>query len=110
MLPIADLLLVIGSKNSSNSNRLVEVACANGVQSHLIEDETEIDESWLEDVETVGITSGASAPERLVVRVVDWFRDRGIDDIKPYELDVREDITFRLPVELRRELQLAESQ
>ena len=110
MLPLVDLLLVIGSKNSSNSNRLVEVARANGVQSHLIEDETEIDEGWLEDVETVGITSGASAPERLVIRVVDWFRERGIDDIKPYELDVREDITFRLPVELRRELQLAESQ
>jgi 4-hydroxy-3-methylbut-2-en-1-yl diphosphate reductase len=110
MLPLVDLLLVIGSKNSSNSNRLVEVARANGVQSHLIEDETEIDEAWLESVETVGITSGASAPERLVVRVVDWFRERGIDDIEPYELDVREDITFRLPVELRRELQLAESQ
>jgi 4-hydroxy-3-methylbut-2-enyl diphosphate reductase len=110
MLPLVDLLLVIGSKNSSNSNRLVEVARANGVESHLIEDETEIDEGWLEGVETVGITSGASAPERLVVRVVDWFRARGIDDIKPYELDVREDITFRLPVELRRELQLAESQ
>jgi 4-hydroxy-3-methylbut-2-enyl diphosphate reductase len=110
MLPLVDLLLVIGSKNSSNSNRLVEVARANGVQSHLIEDESEIEETWLEGVETVGITSGASAPERLVVRVCDWFRARGIDDIKPYELDVREDITFRLPVELRRELQLAESQ
>jgi 4-hydroxy-3-methylbut-2-enyl diphosphate reductase len=110
MLPLVDLLLVIGSKNSSNSNRLVEVACANGVQSHLIEDETEIDVDWLEGVETVGITSGASAPERLVVRVVDWFRARGIDDIKPYELDVREDITFRLPVELRRELELADAQ
>jgi 4-hydroxy-3-methylbut-2-enyl diphosphate reductase len=110
MLPLVDLLLVIGSKNSSNSNRLVEVARANGVQSHLIEDETEIDVDWLEGVETVGITSGASAPERLVVRVVDWFRARGIDDIKPYELDVREDITFRLPVELRRELELADAQ
>jgi 4-hydroxy-3-methylbut-2-en-1-yl diphosphate reductase len=110
MLPLVDLLLVIGSKNSSNSNRLVEVARANGVRSHLIEDETEIDEGWLEDADTVGITSGASAPERLVVRVCDWFRARGIDDISPYELDVREDITFRLPVELRRELQLAEGQ
>ena len=108
MLPLVDLLLVIGSKNSSNSNRLVEVARANGVQSHLIEDETEIDDAWLDGVETAGITSGASAPERLVVRVVDWFRAKGIDNIEPYELDVREDITFRLPVELRRELQLAE--
>jgi 4-hydroxy-3-methylbut-2-en-1-yl diphosphate reductase len=110
MLGLVDLLLVIGSKNSSNSNRLVEVARAGGIQSHLIEDETEIDESWLEGMETVGITSGASAPERLVVRVCDWFRQRGIDDIRPYELDVREDITFRLPVELRRELELAEIQ
>ncbi|MFL6016501.1 MAG: 4-hydroxy-3-methylbut-2-enyl diphosphate reductase [Gaiellaceae bacterium] len=110
MLPLVDLLLVIGSKNSSNSNRLVEVARANGVQSHLIEDESEIDEKWLGGVETVGITSGASAPEWLVVRVCDWFRAHGIEDIKPYELAVREDITFRLPVELRRELQLAESQ
>jgi 4-hydroxy-3-methylbut-2-enyl diphosphate reductase len=110
MLPLVDLLLVIGSKNSSNSNRLVEVARANGVQSHLIEDESEIEDAWLDGVDTVGITSGASAPERLVVRVCDWFRARGIDDISPYELDVREDITFRLPVELRRELELAEAQ
>jgi 4-hydroxy-3-methylbut-2-en-1-yl diphosphate reductase len=110
MLPLVDLLLVIGSKNSSNSNRLVEVARANGVQSHLIEDETEIREEWLDGAGTVGITSGASAPERLVVRVCDWFRARGIEDISPYELDVREDITFRLPVELRRELELAQSQ
>jgi 4-hydroxy-3-methylbut-2-enyl diphosphate reductase len=110
MLGLVDLLLVIGSRNSSNSNRLVEVARANGVESHLIEDETEIDEAWLEGVGTVGITSGASAPERLVVRVCDWFRDRGVKDISPYELDVREDITFRLPVELRRELELAETQ
>ena len=80
MLPLVDLLLVIGSKNSSNSNRLVEVARANGVQSHLIEDETEIDDAWLDGVETAGITSGASAPERLVVRGVDWFRARGIDN------------------------------
>jgi 4-hydroxy-3-methylbut-2-en-1-yl diphosphate reductase len=110
MLGLVDLLLVIGSRNSSNSNRLVEVARANGVESHLIEDETEIDEAWLEGVGTVGITSGASAPERLVVRVCDWFRDQGVEDIRPYELDVREDITFRLPVELRRELELAETQ
>ena len=110
MLGLVDLLLVIGSKNSSNSNRLVEVARAGGVKSYLIEDETEIDESWLDGAATVGITSGASAPERLVVRVCDWFRARGVDDIRPYELDVREDVTFRLPVELRRELELAEAQ
>jgi 4-hydroxy-3-methylbut-2-enyl diphosphate reductase len=109
MLTLVDLLLVIGSRNSSNSNRLVEVARANGVESYLIEDETEIDDTWLDGPRTVGITSGASAPERLVVRVCDWFRTRGIEDIQPYELDVREDVVFRLPVELRRELELAES-
>jgi len=110
MLERVDLLLVIGSRNSSNSNRLVEVARAGGVDSYLIEDETEIDERWLDGPETVGVTSGASAPERLVVRVCDWFRERGIVDIRPYELDVREDVVFRLPVELRRELELAEAQ
>ena len=110
MLDRVDLLLVIGSRNSSNSNRVVEVARAGGIDSYLVEDETEIDERWLDGPETVGVTSGASAPERLVVRVCDWFRERGIADIRPYELDVREDVVFRLPVELRRELELAEAQ
>jgi 4-hydroxy-3-methylbut-2-enyl diphosphate reductase len=106
MLPEIDLLLVIGSANSSNSNRLVETARAAGTPAHLIDDETEIDESWLDEAETVGITSGASAPEKLVGRVCDWFRARGVTDIEPYRL-VEEDVTFRLPVELRRELELA---
>jgi len=110
MLAQVDLLLVIGSRNSSNSNRLVEVARAGGVDSYLIEDESEIDERWLEVPETIGVTSGASAPEHLVVRVCNWFRERGVDDIRPYELDVQEDVVFRLPVELRRELRLAEAQ
>jgi 4-hydroxy-3-methylbut-2-en-1-yl diphosphate reductase len=96
-----DLLLVIGSRNSSNSNRLVEVARTAGVQSHLIDDETEIDEAWLERVETVGVTSGASAPERLVVRVCEWFRARGVREIAEFAR-VTEDVFFRLPVELRR--------
>jgi len=110
MLAEIDLLLVIGSRNSSNSNRLVEVAHANGVASHLIDDETEIDERWLEDgVEVVGVTSGASAPEKLVERVCNWFRALGVTEIEPYRL-VDEDVEFRLPVELRRELALAETQ
>jgi 4-hydroxy-3-methylbut-2-enyl diphosphate reductase len=110
MLAEIDLLLVIGSRNSSNSNRLVEVARAGGVASHLIDDETEIDESWIEDsMEVVGVTSGASAPEKLVERVCDWFRARGVTEIEPYRL-VDEDVEFRLPVELRRELALAETQ
>jgi 4-hydroxy-3-methylbut-2-en-1-yl diphosphate reductase len=104
-----DLLLVIGSRNSSNSNRLVEVARAAGVESYLIDDESEIDESWLDGVDTVGLTSGASAPEHLVDRVCDWFRARGITDIEQHQM-VDEGVEFRLPVELRRELELAEIQ
>jgi 4-hydroxy-3-methylbut-2-en-1-yl diphosphate reductase len=109
MLNKIELLLVIGSRNSSNSNRLVETARAAGIAGHLIDDETEIDESWLEGVETVGVTSGASAPEKLVERVCDWFRLRGVTEIKPYRL-VDEGVEFRLPTELRRELALAETQ
>jgi len=109
MLNEIDLLLVIGSRNSSNSNRLVEVARANGVESYLIDDESEIDEAWLEGHEVCGITAGASAPEKLVTRVCDWFRVRGVEDIEPYRL-VSEDVEFRLPVELRRELALAAEQ
>jgi 4-hydroxy-3-methylbut-2-enyl diphosphate reductase len=101
LLDKVELLLVIGSRNSSNSNRLVEVARAGGVAAHLINDETEIDERWLAEVETVGITSGASAPERLVQRVCDWFRARGVTQIAPYA-SVYEDVVFRLPVALRR--------
>jgi 4-hydroxy-3-methylbut-2-enyl diphosphate reductase len=95
------LLLVIGSGNSSNSNRLVETGRAAGVDTHLIDDESWIDERWLEGVETVGLTSGASAPERLVHRVCDWFRARGVTDIRPLSAVV-EDVFFRLPAELRR--------
>jgi len=108
MLAEIDLLLVIGSRNSSNSNRLVDVARAASVPAYLIDDESEIDEGWLEGVETVGITSGASAPERLVNRACDWFRARGVERIEPYRM-VDEDVTFRLPVELRRELALADA-
>ena len=108
MLAEIELLLVIGSRNSSNSNRLVDVARAASVPAYLIDDESEIDERWLEGVETVGITSGASAPERLVTRACDWFRARGVERIEPYRM-VDEDVTFRLPVELRRELALADA-
>jgi len=109
MLSEIDLLLVIGSRNSSNSNRLVEVARAGGVAAHLIDDETEIDETWMDGVAVVGVTSGASAPEKLVEGVCSWFRARGVEDIAAYRL-VDEDVEFRLPVELRRELALAEAQ
>jgi 4-hydroxy-3-methylbut-2-enyl diphosphate reductase len=109
MLEHVDALLVIGSRNSSNSNRLVEVARAAGLPAHLIDDESNIDEAWFDGIETVGLTSGASAPEMLVGRVSAWFRDRGVEKIEAYQM-VDEDVTFRLPVELRRELALAESQ
>jgi 4-hydroxy-3-methylbut-2-enyl diphosphate reductase len=109
MLGEIELLLVIGSRNSSNSNRLVETARAGGVAAYLIDDETEIDERWTQGVDVVGVTSGASAPEKLVERVCDWFRSRGVTEIEPYRL-VDEDVEFRLPVELRRELALADAQ
>jgi 4-hydroxy-3-methylbut-2-en-1-yl diphosphate reductase len=96
-----DLLLVIGSRNSSNSNRLVEVARAAGIDAYLIDDETEIDEAWLGAATTVGVTSGASAPEHLVTRVCDWFRDRGVQDISSFS-SAFEDVVFKLPLELRR--------
>jgi 4-hydroxy-3-methylbut-2-enyl diphosphate reductase len=101
-----DLLLVIGSQNSSNSNRLVETARAAGVEAYLIEDETAIEEQWLENVETVGLTSGASAPEQLVRRVCSWFRARGVEDVRAAGAVV-EDVFFRLPVDVRRALPAA---
>jgi 4-hydroxy-3-methylbut-2-enyl diphosphate reductase len=92
---------VIGSENSSNSNRLVELARAAGVPAYLVDDEREIDERWLRGAEAVGLTSGASAPERLVERVCDWFRARGVVEIVE-PAPAEEDVFFRLPVELRR--------
>jgi 4-hydroxy-3-methylbut-2-enyl diphosphate reductase len=101
LLDEVELLLVIGSRNSSNSNRLVEVARTAGVAAQLIDDERDIDERWLNRVASVGLTSGASAPEKLVERVCDWFRARGVSEIRPFS-NVYEDVVFRLPVELRR--------
>jgi 4-hydroxy-3-methylbut-2-en-1-yl diphosphate reductase len=100
LLGAVDLLLVIGSRNSPNSNRLVEVARAGGLEAHLIEDETEIEEAWLEGVESIGLTSGASAPESLVRRVVAWFRERGVSRVDTLD-EPRENVFFKLPRELR---------
>jgi len=100
ILATVDLLLVIGSRNSSNSNRLVEVARARGVEAHLIDDESGIQESWLEGVESVGLTSGASAPESLVGRVVGWFRERGVLQVEGLDAAI-EDVFFKLPREVR---------
>jgi 4-hydroxy-3-methylbut-2-enyl diphosphate reductase len=101
LLHVVGLLLVVGSSNSSNSVRLVEVARAAGVPAHLVDDAGEIEEAWLEGIDVVGVTSGASAPERLVSDVCEWFRDRGIDDISEYQ-SAYEDVVFKVPVELRR--------
>jgi 4-hydroxy-3-methylbut-2-en-1-yl diphosphate reductase len=95
-----ELVLVIGSTNSSNSNRLVEVARDHGARSHLIDNHLQVDESWLDGVETVGITSGASAPEELVERLVAYFRDRGASEISELRT-VEEDVRFMLPSEIR---------
>ncbi|HEY3191737.1 MAG TPA: 4-hydroxy-3-methylbut-2-enyl diphosphate reductase [Solirubrobacterales bacterium] len=98
-----DLVLVIGSTNSSNSNRLVEVAREHGAASHLIDNHLQVDEAWLDGVETVGITSGASAPEELVERLLTFFRERGATDVSELRT-VDEDVRFMLPGEIRAEL------
>jgi 4-hydroxy-3-methylbut-2-en-1-yl diphosphate reductase len=98
-----ELVLVIGSTNSSNSNRLVEVAREHGAESYLIDNHLQVEENWLDGIETVGITSGASAPEELVERLVDFFRERGAGDISTLKT-VDEDVRFMLPGEIRAEL------
>ncbi|HEX6227945.1 MAG TPA: 4-hydroxy-3-methylbut-2-enyl diphosphate reductase [Solirubrobacterales bacterium] len=98
-----ELVLVIGSTNSSNSNRLVEVAREHGADSHLIDNHGQVRDEWLEGVETVGITSGASAPEELVEALVDHFRERGAHDVSELRT-VHEDVRFMLPKEIREEL------
>jgi 4-hydroxy-3-methylbut-2-en-1-yl diphosphate reductase len=98
-----DLVLVIGSRNSSNSNRLVEVAREHGAQSHLIDNESQVREEWLDGMRVVGITSGASAPEELVQRLVDFFRARGTADVQELEV-VQEDVRFMLPKAIRQAL------
>jgi 4-hydroxy-3-methylbut-2-enyl diphosphate reductase len=95
-----DLVLVIGSTNSSNSNRLVEVAREHGAASHLIDFHHQVREEWLDGVETVGITSGASAPEELVENLVAYFRERGTEDVSELRT-VDEDVRFMLPKEIR---------
>ena len=98
-----DLVLVIGSTNSSNSNRLVEVAREYGAESYLIDNHTQVDPAWLEGVETVGITSGASAPEELVEDLVNLFREMGVEEIGESRT-VDESVRFMLPKEIRKGL------
>jgi 4-hydroxy-3-methylbut-2-enyl diphosphate reductase len=98
-----DLVLVIGSRNSSNSNRLVEVARDHGADSYLIDNEAQVREEWLEGKRVVGISSGASAPEELVQRLVAFFRARGTAEVSEFEV-VQEDVRFMLPKEIRKAL------
>ena len=95
-----DVVLVIGSRNSSNSQRLVEVASDCGAPAHLIDNAGELDERWLDGARTVGITSGASAPESLVRELVDAFRALGVTDVSELEV-TREDVRFMLPKTIR---------
>lgn len=98
-----DLVLVLGSDNSSNSRRLREVAEAAGAKAFLIDDASEIHQEWLEGVECVAITAGASAPEYLVQQVVDYFRNMGVDQVEEV-MAIEEKVTFLLPPELAREV------
>ena len=95
-----DLVLVIGSRNSSNSVRLVEVARDYGTQAYLMDNARELEEHWLDGVRTLGITSGASAPEELVQELVTLFRERGVSDISEVTV-TREDVRFMLPKTIR---------
>jgi len=95
-----DLMLVIGSRNSSNSLRLVEVARDCGTEAHLIDNAGEVQEGWLSERRVVGISSGASAPENLVSELVELFRERGVTDISEFDV-IREDVRFMLPKQIR---------
>jgi 4-hydroxy-3-methylbut-2-en-1-yl diphosphate reductase len=95
-----DLMLVIGSRNSSNSVRLVEVARDCGAEAHLIDNAGEVREEWLQGRRIVGVSSGASAPENLVTELIDYFRARGVRDISEVDV-IREDVRFMLPKPVR---------
>jgi 4-hydroxy-3-methylbut-2-enyl diphosphate reductase len=96
----ADVVLVIGSRNSSNSNRLAEVSRERGTPAHLVDDETEVDPTWLTGAETVGLTSGASAPEHLVARMLGWLAERGYDAVEQIAV-AEEGVRFSLPAGVR---------
>jgi 4-hydroxy-3-methylbut-2-enyl diphosphate reductase len=101
---LSDLVIVVGSRNSSNSVRLVEVALDCGARvAHLVDDAREIDESWLDGVSTVGVSSGASVPESLVTGVLGWLAEHGFDEVVEIDAE-RETLTFALPPELRRDI------
>ncbi|MBZ5619244.1 MAG: 4-hydroxy-3-methylbut-2-enyl diphosphate reductase [Acidobacteriia bacterium] len=94
-----ELLLVVGSQNSSNSKRLVEVGDNFGVRSYLVNDRSDVDAAWLQGIRNVGVTAGASAPEHLVQELIEFLRDLGFREMEEIEL-VDEDVRFSLPAEL----------
>src|ERR1700712_1562141 len=104
-----ELMLVVGSRNSSNSVRLVEVALeAGSAASYLVDDASDIDLSWLDGVETVGLTSGASVPDELVQGVITYLAERGFADVEEF-VEVKESLLFALPPELRRDMRAKEA-
>ncbi len=100
MCKMADVILVVGAKNSSNSNRLCEIGREEGIPSYLIADASALDPTWLDGKERIGLTAGASAPEELILEVIEALRKLGPVSVEPME-GVKEDIEFRLPAELR---------
>jgi len=98
--PPSDVVLVIGSQNSSNSNRLAELSKELGTPAHLVDDEDQVDPAWLQGATTVGLTSGASAPDWLVHRMLAWLAARGFDDVEEVTL-TEERVKFSLPAGVR---------
>jgi 4-hydroxy-3-methylbut-2-enyl diphosphate reductase len=98
--PSSDVVLVIGSQNSSNSNRLAELSTEIGTPAYLVDDEDQVDPTWLDGAATVGLTSGASAPEWLVHRMLTWLADRGFDEVEEVTL-TEERVKFSLPAGVR---------
>ncbi len=97
---VADVILVVGAKNSSNSNRLCEIGLEEGLPSYLLAEGSELDPAWVLGAKVVGLTAGASAPEELVLGVIEALR--AIEDVQVVEMDgIKEDIEFRLPASLR---------
>jgi 4-hydroxy-3-methylbut-2-enyl diphosphate reductase len=105
VVPLCELLLVVGSQNSSNSRRLVEVCEKMGVPAYLVDDLTEVRQPWLDSIQTVAVTAGASAPENLVEQLVDFLQQRGFAQLEEMEVK-EEDVRFNLPAELTRTVQL----
>jgi 4-hydroxy-3-methylbut-2-enyl diphosphate reductase len=100
MCKMADVILVVGAKNSSNSNRLCEIGIEQGIPSYLIADASAMNPAWLDGKEVVGLTAGASAPEELILEVIEALKKLGPVVVEPMD-GVEENIEFRLPAELR---------